>query len=122
MTSKAFQIHCSACGEDSWLKKDPIYDGFRKTGERLLCAACGHVYASEAEVPYKGASRPRVFSDKDRSKTVDVFAATEKGRNCRHCEHFVVNPFTQRCGLHFRVVEATDVCDDFSPADKDAST
>ena len=26
---------------------------------------------------------------------------------------YVVNPFTQRCGLHNRVVQATDYCDDF---------
>jgi len=27
-----------------------------------------------------------------------------------------VNPFTQRCGLHLKAVEATDVCDDFEKA------
>jgi len=48
--------------------------------------------------------------------TPDIFAEDEKGRNCRYCKHYVVNPFTQRCGLHGRTVEATDTCEDFQSA------
>lgn len=32
---------------------------------------------------------------------------------CRHCVHYVVNPFTQKCMLHHRDVSATDTCPDF---------
>ena len=116
MADKKHQIQCSACGADSWVKREPVYDeNFKKTGEKLSCAACGHVFASEAEVPYKDRSGPKVFSDSDKPKALHLFADDEKGRNCRHCEHYVVNPFTQRCGLHFKKVLATDICDDFAP-------
>ena len=107
------QIACAACGEDSLLKRTPVYDGFRKTGETLSCANCGHVFASEAEVPFKGPTRPRIFDDADRPRNVDVFRDDPRGRMCRYCRHYVVNPFTQRCGRHCRSVEATDGCADF---------
>jgi len=42
-----------------------------------------------------------------------VFGDDEYGRTCRHCRHYIVNPFTQRCDLHKKEVEATDFCPDF---------
>jgi hypothetical protein len=113
MAGTTSQIQCSACEEVSLLKRTPKYDGFKKIGETLCCAACGHEYASEDEVPFKGPARPRVFDDDDAPKAVRVFGDEEKGRFCSHCRHYVVNPFTQRCSRHNRVVEATDVCGDF---------
>ena len=107
------QIRCSACGEDALLKRVPKYDGFKKVGEALSCGSCGHVYAGEAEVMFKGPSRPRVFGDDDAPRAVRVFDEKEKDRLCRHCVHYVVNPFTQRCSKCQRIVEATDTCGDF---------
>jgi hypothetical protein len=113
-TEKRLQIVCGACGADTFLKREPVYEGFRKTGERLRCADCGHEYADPAAVPYKGVSGPRVFTDADRSKVVQIFRGDERGRNCRHCRHYVVSPFVQRCGLHNIEVQATDLCDRFA--------
>jgi predicted RNA-binding Zn-ribbon protein involved in translation (DUF1610 family) len=120
MGSKRVEIICPACGDESILRREPLYDGFKKVGETLSCLACGHVFENEEEVPFKGASGPNVFTEADRVKTIDVFAGDEKGRLCRYCEHYTVNPFTQRCSLHNRLVEATDTCPDFSPKDKPA--
>ncbi len=111
--TRGMAIRCSACGADTFIRREPVYEDFRKTGERLLCVSCGHVYASEADVPFQTLSRPNVFSDADRSARVNLFQGDEKGRNCRHCKHYVVNPFVQRCGLHRMEVQATDLCDDF---------
>ena len=105
-------IRCSACGAESLLKRTPQYDGFKKIGETLSCAACGHEFASEGDVPFKGPARPRVFDDTDSPKAARLFGDAEKGRFCSYCRHYVVNPFTQRCSRHQRVVEATDVCGD----------
>jgi len=113
MKDKRVEIVCAACGEETLIRREAVYEGFKKTGEKLSCSGCGHVYPDEAAVPFKQKRAPSLFSDDDRSRTVDIFAATEKGHNCRHCVHYVVNPFTQRCGLHNRVVEATDVCGSF---------
>lgn len=106
-------IHCAACGEDTLLKRAPKYEGFKKVSETLSCASCGHVFASEAEVPFKRRARPQVFGEDDAPRVPSIFRDEEKGRACLHCKHYVVNPFTQRCGKRNRIVEATDVCDDF---------
>ena len=98
----------------STLTRKPIYDGFTKTGESLTCALCGHAFASEAEIPFKD-NRPKVFSEADRPRPVQVFREDEKGQMCRYCAEYVVNPFLQRCGLHQCEVQATDTCPHFTP-------
>jgi len=111
--ARPVEIVCTACGADTLVKREPVYDGFKKTGEQFVCASCGHVYPSEADVPFKQRKKISVFGEDDRSRTVDVFESVEKRRNCRYCRHYLVNPFTQRCGLHMREVQATDVCPEF---------
>ena len=107
------EIICPACGEEGFLKREPRYEGFRKVGECLSCSSCGHEFADEADVPYKNRSRPKVFDSSDAPRNVKVFDSNEAERLCRHCRHYVVNPFLQRCGRHGRLVEATDSCRDF---------
>ena len=108
------ELRCPVCGRDSWLLRKPVYEGFTKTGEALTCALCGHTFASEAEIPFKD-NRPKVFSDDDRPRPVKVFREDEKGKMCRYCAEYVVNPFLQRCGLHHCEVQATDTCPHFTP-------
>jgi hypothetical protein len=108
------EIICTACNADTLLKREPVYEGFTKTGEELSCASCGHVYASEADVPFKAQHKVTVFTEEDRPDKVEVFGDDEKQRVCRYCTHYVVNPFAQRCDLHAKFVDATDYCDDFA--------
>ena len=109
------EIHCPACGRDAWLVRKPVYDGFTRTGETPTCALCGHAFASEAEIPFKEGGAPKVFSEDDRPRPVKVFREDEKGKMCRYCAEYVVNPFIQRCGLHRCEVQATDTCPHFRP-------
>lgn len=113
--TKPVEIVCSACGADTLLIRKPRYEGFTRVGETLTCAACGHEYASEEEVPFKHRAGVRVFTEADRSAEVKLFQQDEKGRLCRYCANYVVNPFTQWCSLHRREVEATDTCLQFTP-------
>ena len=113
-----FAIHCAACGRETFLRREPVYEGFRKVGETLQCTSCGHEYASDAEVPYTSASRPKVFSAADLPPRPTLFSGDEQGKNCRHCRHYVTNPFVQRCGLHQMEVQATDCCPDFAAQGK----
>ena len=53
-------------------------------------------------------------------KKADIFASDEMGKNCRHCKHYVVNPFIQRCGLSHREVQATDLCERFDKKEEPA--
>lgn len=115
----AAMIQCPACGEETFLRREPVYDGFVRTGETLSCVGCGHVFAREAEIPFVSMERPKVFSDADRSKKVEIFTSSDRGHTCRHCRHYVTNPFVQRCGLHQIEVQATDCCPDFSVKTED---
>ena len=115
------EIVCTECGADALVRREPVYEGFKKVGEKFSCSACGHEFASEKEVPYKKSRKPSVFDDSDRVRKVDVFSKEDRGRNCRYCAHYLVNPFTQRCALHFKEVKATDFCDDFEPKPPDDS-
>lgn len=107
------EILCAACGQESLVKRAPKFDGFKKVGESLTCASCGHEYASEAAVPFKHERKPRIFDASDAPKVIKVFNEAEVERLCRHCHHYVVNPFIQRCSQHGRIVESTDTCRDF---------
>ncbi len=100
------------------MKREPVYEGFKKTGEKFVCTACGHTYADEKEVPFKQAKKLAIFTEDEVPKAVKIFGEEEKGHTCRYCTHYLVNPFTQRCGLHFRQVQATDCCDDFERKDE----
>ncbi|NQU40992.1 MAG: hypothetical protein HQ523_13660 [Lentisphaerae bacterium] len=108
------EIICTACGAETLLKREPIYEGFTKSGEALTCVSCGHLYASESEVPVKTEHKIEVFTEADRPDRVEIFDEDEKQRVCRYCQHYIVNPFAQRCDLHHRFVDATDYCSDFS--------
>ena len=107
-------MHCRACGAETFLRREPLFEGFQRVGERLFCVSCGYEYADASEVDFLEQSQPRIFSDADRSQRVDVFRGDEQGHNCRHCRHYVTNPFVQRCGLHKIEVQATDCCEAFS--------
>lgn len=112
------EIICSACGAETFLNREPVYEGFSKTGEQLSCSACGFVFASEAVVPFKKAvAAPKIFTEADRSKKVKVFDEGEQLAFCRYCANYVVNPFMQFCSHHKKEVQATDSCADFRPSD-----
>ena len=112
MKKPSVEIRCSACGQESLLLREAAYEGFKRVGETLRCAACGHVYADEDAVPFKVARAASIFTEADRSAEITVFAGDEP-RMCRHCRHYIVNPFTQWCAVHKKEVQATDTCSRF---------
>lgn len=108
---KSMEIHCEACGETALVRAEPVYDGFKKTGEAFICLNCGKRYACAEETPFLSAvSRPKVFSDADKPKAPSIFSEDERQRSCGWCAHFVVNPFSQRCGLSNKETESTNLC------------
>ena len=114
---KSREIVCINCGQTALVRVEPVYEGFRKTGEAVICTACGFRYEPGTEVPYSETrdSRPNVFSEADRPRGVSVFAADERRHSCGWCKNFVVNPFAQRCGLTNQPTEATGLCLRFEP-------
>lgn len=112
---KNVEIICTDCGKDALLRREPIYEGFSKIGEELSCTACGHVFENEAAAPFKQKEEcAQVFSDNDKSQSVDIFTANENKYLCRYCADYVMNPFMQFCALHKKEVQATDSCDRFT--------
>lgn len=101
------------------LKRETIYEGFKRIGDKLSCAACGQVFTDEAAVPYTTKKIMPGFGRQDLPAPLKVFGEQELreavGRLCRHCAHYVINPFLQRCGRSHREVEATDTCAQFTP-------
>ena len=111
LTMKSMEIHCAVCRAVTLVRAEPVYDGFKKTGEAFICTACGARYASAAETPFAHtASRPRVFTEADKPHMPSVFSDDERQRSCAWCKHFVVNPFSPRCGLANKETQATDLC------------
>jgi hypothetical protein len=114
----AVEIICTNCKADTFLKREPIYDGFTKSGEKLSCSSCGFEYESEDAVPFKKKRETSViFTEADRSEKIDVFDETENRQLCRYCANYLINPFTQFCSLHKKEVQATDTCPQFEEAD-----
>jgi predicted RNA-binding Zn-ribbon protein involved in translation (DUF1610 family) len=115
----SIEIICTHCGEDALLRREPVYEGLRKTGEELSCSACGFIFASEAEVPFKKKPvTPPIFTDADRFVTVLIFKKNENACLCRYCANYVVNPFVQFCARHKKEVQAADSCPQFSSDEK----
>ncbi len=110
----ALETLCPACDEHAFIRREPIFDGFQKVGEKRICSNCGHEFADE-EVPEQTKPNPLkdIFGDDADEDAQDLFSDTERQRCCRYCKHYIVNPFTQRCGRHERDVDATDLCEDF---------
>lgn len=111
--NKSIEIVCPACGKETLLKRTPRYEGFKRAGEDLNCASCGHAYANEAEVPFKTKTQSNLFNRSELDAKPEIFKPDEAARLCRLCAHYVVNPFIQRCTLLHKEVEATDSCGNF---------
>lgn len=107
------EIHCPACDADALLIREPVYEGFQKTGETLKCSSCGHVLDAEEDLPFVARKKVQVFTDADRAKGPEIFEEDEASRLCRYCNNYIVNPFRQWCSLHKKDVEATDTCEKF---------
>ncbi len=108
--SHGVEINCAACGSETLLIREPVYEGFSRVGELLKCSNCGYTYESEEEVVFRKREKIAVFDESDRSEKVEVFGADEMHVVCRYCRHYVVNPFTQWCHRNRKEVEATDTC------------
>ena len=119
----AVEIICKNCGKESFLNREALYEGFSKVGEKRTCASCGFVYTSEQEITFKEKSEaPKIFNETDRSEKITVFDTDENKQLCRYCRHYVVNPFTQFCGMHSKEVQATDSCPQFKKAEPKPTT
>ncbi|MCK5850019.1 MAG: hypothetical protein KAH23_03820 [Kiritimatiellae bacterium] len=113
MSAESLEIVCTECGEDTFVRREPVYEGFKKVGETFICTSCGRKFNDIDSVPFKEKKISTILTDADKSPQIQIFDENERRKNCRYCEHYLANPFTQRCGLRDKPVEATDICFDF---------
>lgn len=111
---------CPHCQKETLFTVEPVYDGFRKVAERKTCSACGKTL--DGDSPPASSSKPdplaALFGDDATPEKLNLFDVEEEtGRLCRKCKHYVLHPFTQRCGLHDMEVQATDSCPQFAAKD-----
>ena len=106
------EIMCPTCRRNTLVLRKPKFDGFTRVGDELKCSECGTVFEDEEKIEFVESRKPEIFTDVDRSAKIDMFEGDEV-RFCNHCKFYVVNPFTQRCMLHNKVVQATDTCGQF---------
>ena len=127
--------HCPACNRNVLTRREARFEGFRKTGEDWVCTRCGHRWpVAENRPPERAGTRilefesgdandkpsiAGIFDESDRPVRPRIFDPSERRRSCGWCRHMVVSPFSQRCGLKEREVEATDLCDAFVPKQPD---
>lgn len=107
------EIHCPGCNADTLLIREPVYEGFQKTGETLKCSSCGHAFEAEDDLPVVASKKVQVFTEADRVLGPEIFEDDEASCLCRYCNNYIVNPFRQWCSLHKKDVEATDTCEKF---------
>lgn len=118
-------FHCSACDRDSVAKPQKVMDGWRCTGEIMICAFCktpvvppsGTAESRPTATENVGASALNRLADLLDAKPVAApqFADTAVGHFCKDCRHFLRHPFFSRCLLHDKTVEPMDDCGDFTP-------
>jgi hypothetical protein len=105
---------CDQCGQEALFVSETVYDGFKKVGELRRCSLCGATVTAKASAAPKVDPLAALFGEDARPEGLSLFdVEAETARLCRKCKHYVVHPFTQRCGLHDKEVSATDSCGEF---------
>lgn len=110
---------CDQCGKETLFVTEAVYEGFKKIGELRRCSACGAEAGNGSMAAPAADPLADLFGEDARPQGLSLFdVEAETGRLCRKCRHYVIHPFTQRCGLYDKEVSATDSCGDFSAATK----
>ncbi|MDF3128120.1 hypothetical protein P0Y35_02805 [Kiritimatiellaeota bacterium B1221] len=108
---------CDHCQQETLFIPEAVYEGVKKVGENLKCSGCGHLSAHKTAPAAKVDPLAALFGEDAEVEKVSLFDVdAETACLCRKCAHYVIHPFTQRCGLHDREVSATDSCDQWQKA------
>ncbi|MDA3798125.1 MAG: hypothetical protein PF692_03485 [Kiritimatiellae bacterium] len=116
------KVICEKCGEETFLRTEPIYEGFKKIGDAYFCMLCGFEYQEEALQDAKSDEKKNsFFTEDDLEKVPDLFAEEKDANSCWKCKNYIINAFQQKCGLTQRNVSAMDVCFSFEKEEKESA-
>jgi len=116
-------VNCPHCGQDVFLVKKTLMDGWAKLGDMLSCSACTEKIADiEADNPIESANNKSesanklaIFLDTEKESAPALAADDSEKLFCRDCNHLVQHPFLIRCNLHQKDVNPMADCPDFMP-------
>ncbi|MBR2426455.1 MAG: hypothetical protein IKB16_06920 [Lentisphaeria bacterium] len=131
---KAGQLFdCPHCGNNTFLMKEAVMDGWTKKCDILKCSSCGTVIEEIKDDTTKNTDTAKDKQNEKRNALAALFGEepedykatntdlfnTEK-RFCRDCQYRVMNAFRIRCGKHEKDVNPMDDCPDFKPRTEQA--
>ncbi len=127
------RFFCNHCHQESIVSVKRIMDGFKVTGEVLVCAFCKSPIPVSNSEPSdaQGVTNKKSSSGLDKlsnlfnmsgKDTEDALQVTQlqedksKMRFCRDCRYYIKHPFFSRCQLKNQDVEPMDDCEQFQRA------
>ena len=113
------QLKCPHCGEECFLVKKSLLDGWTKVGDILACSCCSAKIADledekakASEISSKFSSLENLLSEK-KTEGPKIESTEDEKHFCRDCIQFVAHPFLSRCELYRKNVNPMDDCAEF---------
>ena len=115
------QIKCPHCGNETFLEKKVLMDGWTNLGEVLACNMCGEKIADidnepKELLPEKNDNAKDLLSNFLGVEEIEhptLTATKEEKKFCRDCKHYIAHPFLTRCNLFDKEVNPMDDCEKF---------
>lgn len=115
------EYKCPKCGQNTFLRKEAVMEGWTKKGDILKCASCG-AFVCDFQKEEKPAD-PLKTSAADKFKSLlgaDEFekkptlsAGNGEDRFCKDCAYLIPHPFVMRCSKFGKDVNPMDDCPEF---------
>jgi hypothetical protein len=116
------EIICKHCGENSFLVKKTIMDGWTKVGEVLTCSSCSmeiekicneEKLSEKQEIKSLSLDKLSGFLGTELEEKPTINMEEDEKYFCRDCKHYISHPFLDRCSLHQTEVNPMDDCKSF---------
>ena len=114
------ELACPHCGQNTFVIKKSVMDGWTKSGDMYACSACDAKIADadeDKELANKTTSNASTallnFLDLEKKEKKELSATEDEGHFCRDCGHLISHPFLTRCILHKKDVNPMNDCSDF---------
>ena len=121
------EIQCPHCGQQSFLRKEALMEGWTKKGDVLKCTACGKVVCeykenhslSAAPLESKNArSLLSLLGEESFKETPVLQGAPEEKCFCKDCAYLIPHPFVNRCSRDNAQVDPMGDCPFFRRKEK----
>ena len=121
------EYNCPHCGNNSFLKKETVMDGWTRKGDVLKCASCGHLVCELKEEsgkpadPLKSDAADRLknlFGGEEFVEKPALKAEGDEANFCKDCAFLIPHPFVFKCFKFNKTVNPMDDCHAFRKCEK----